>query len=432
MKGILKFNLLWFVPVLVLGGTPPVWAEGMKSAPAPLVLEDLVQEAVENNPSLAAAQARWQEAKKRIAASWALPDPMAGIDLMGAAVETRVGPQMQNLEISQQIPFPTKLWKRREAAKAEAEAARFEYQALKRALVRDVRKTFYELYGVDEALTTLEEIRSVLNKFESVAQARYANRSGAQRDAAKAQAEVSLTLEQNYLLVQQREALTARMKVLLNRGPFEELGAAQKPAKPAVKETFIELLNQALANREEIKKMEALLEQARAEKSLAGMQNLPDLSAGFRYTWVDAGMTTDREDGKDSWMFPLAINVPLWQNRIVSEMMASRKAVDAAAAEVSVTRNETFYEVREAYTRFEAGDTVTLLYETAVLPQSRLALTTDQSAYESGSAGFLELLDSQRVYLNARLTYARIYTDLLKSHADLEWASGADLTGGKS
>lgn len=143
-------------------------------------------------------------------------------------------------------------------------------------------------------------------------------------------------------------------------------------------------------------------------------------------------MTTDPEDGKDSWMFPLAINVPLWQNRIVSEMLASRKAVDAAAAEVSAARNETFYEVREAYTRFEAGDTVTLLYETAVLPQSRLALTTDQSAYESGSAGFLELLDSQRVYLNARLTYARIYTDLLKSYADLEWASGADLTGGVS
>ncbi len=420
----------WALGLVISAGS--AFAFAAEPAAAPLVLENLEREALENNPSLAAAEARWQEAQKKIAVSWALPDPTAGMDLMGSEVETRTGPQMQNFEITQEIPFPAKLWKKRAAAKAEAESAKSEYLAVRRALIRDVRKTFYELYGVDEALSTLEEIRSVLNKFEGVAQARYANRSGAQRDAAKAQAEVSLTLEQNYILIQQREALTARLKVLLNRGPFEELGSAEKPVKPEVKETFIELLNQAIEKRDEIKKMEALLEKSRAEKSLAVMQNLPDLNAGFRYTRVGSGMTTDPEDGKDSWMFPLSITVPLWQNRIVPEILASGKAVDAAAAEVHAVRNETFYEVREAYTRFEAGSTVALLYETAVLPQAKLALTTDQSAYESGSAGFLELLDSQRVYLNARLAYARIYTELLKSHADLEWASGADLTGGES
>lgn len=426
------FSLLVILTVLAGFCAAPRTAYASEAAApsaqsGPLILDELIAEALSANPSLQAAEARWQEAKKRIASSWALPDPMAGFEIMGGEVETRTGPQMQNLEIAQAIPFPAKLWKRRTAAKAQSEAARAEYEALKRTVVRDVKKTFYELYGVDESLATLGEIREVLNKFESVAQARYANRSGAQRDAAKAQAEVSLTLEQNYRLVQQREALAARLKVLVNRGPFETLGTTLKPEKPEVKETFIELLNQAYERRQEIHRMEALYEKAKAQRTLAGMEYLPDLNAGFRYTWVDAGMTQEMDDGRDSWSFPLSVTVPLWQNRIVPEVQAARRAADAAAAEVSAVRNETFYEVREAYTRFEASSTVALLYETAVLPQAKLALTTDQSAYESGSAGFLELLDSQRVYLNARLSYARIYTELLMSHADLIWASGSDL-----
>ncbi len=431
MRTFLKVSFL-IISLSFVGGNRLFAEPAPKAAVPPLELKAVLDEALEHNPALAAAKARWEEAKKKITASWALPDPTVGMDLMGSEVETAAGPQMQRMEVTQQIPFPAKLWERRKAAKSEARAAHHEYLSVRRVLIRDVKKTYYELYAVDSALGTLEEIRSVLEKFENVAQARYANRSGAQRDVAKSQAEVSLTLEQNYLLLQQRESLAARLKVLLNRGPMEEIGAAIQPEKPQVNETFFELLNQAIEKRDEIKKTEALVDKARQEKHLAGMQNLPDLNAGFRYTWVGSGMTDNARDGADSWEFPIAINVPLWQNRIVPEIQAAAKAVDAAAAELQITRNETYYEVRDAYTRFEASSKIALLYESAVLPQAKLALNSDQSAYESGSAGFLELLDSERVYLNARLSYSRIYSELLKSQADLEWASGASLEGGKS
>ncbi|MBI3313693.1 MAG: TolC family protein [Candidatus Omnitrophica bacterium] len=395
-------------------------------------LSNLIQEAMDHNPAIKAAEAEWKAAKKKILSSWALPDPMIGMDLMGEMRETRVGPEENRLEISQDIPFPVKLWKKREIAKQEAKAALERHKAIGRDIRAQVRQTYYELYFAEASLETLEEIQGLLKKFEGVARARYSNQAGTQRDVAKAQAEVSLTLEEKFMLEQKRGSAAAMMNALLSRGPFEELGKMEKPVKPEMKQTFIELMNLAAENRQEIKEMQAMLEKTKQEKALAKLQNIPDLSAGFVYNWVGSGMTTDMEDGKDSWMFPLKINLPIWQNRIIPEIQAAEKNVEAAEAKLGGQRNETFFQVKDAYLRFDTASRIVLLYETAVIPQAKLALFSDEAGYESGGINFLELLDSERVYLSAKLAHVRLFTELLKSHADLERVTGLDLAGGKS
>ena len=61
------------------------------------------------------------------------------------------------------------------------------------------------------------------------------------------------------------------------------------------------------------------------------------------------------------------------------------------------------------------------------MPQANLALSSDQAGYESGKTGFLDLLDSERVYLNAKLSEVQFHAEALKSYADLVWATGLDL-----
>ena len=71
---------------------------------------------------------------------------------------------------------------------------------------------------------------------------------------------------------------------------------------------------------------------------------------------------------------------------------------------------------------------VAILYETAVIPQTQLALRSDQAGYESGQTDFLNLLDSERVFLNAQLSYIRVYTEALRSYSDLKRSTGLDIT----
>lgn len=418
-----------FVPAVLFAGE-----EGIPSPVPPglepVALPGLLAEAEENNPDILAAKARWMASKKMIAASWALPDPVAGFDLMGEDTQTRTGPQEQRFVLSQKIPNPLTLWQRRKIALQHAEELKQDYLTVRRHVLSEVRRNFYALYGVDAAYDVIREVQSLLEKMEDAAQSRYANRGGGQRDVAKAQAEVSMTLEQIYLMVQERQIVTARLNLLLNRSPFDEFGRALRPELPEVEPTVKELIHESLKNREERRAREARLERARAERTLAALQNLPDLEAGFTYTRVGGGTSLSPQDGEDTWMIPLRFRIPLWQNRVIPEIQAARQRVKEAEAGLEGEESRIFYEVKDAYIRYETGSRIARLYETAVIPQAEIALGSDQAGYESGSVDILNLLDSERMYLNARLTHLRVTTEALKSLVDLERAVGKNLSGG--
>ncbi len=432
------------IVIAVLGVATPSYAKSAKVPSAldqvetladlgdlpPSSLEELIQEALEQNPDITASKSKWLAAKKGILASWALPDPQVGMDVMGEETQTRVGSQENRLVLSQNVPFPVKLWKKRKAAKEMAEALQQEYLAVKRDVINELKQNYYSLYWVDGSIEVINEVHSILKKFEGAASSRYANRSGEQRDVAKAQAEVSMTLQRLYELKQKRETLVARLNAILNRSPFAEQGRAVKPKLHKVKETLIELVNEAIKERQEIKAKEASVKQRKHEQTLAKLQNIPDVQVGFAYTWVENGGTMARDDGQNSWMIPLRINVPLWQNRIIPEIQAAKHHVEEAEAKLEGFSNQVVYEVKDAYFRYEASSKVALLYETAIIPQTELALSSDQAGYESGNTDFLNLLDSERMFLNAKLTHIRIYAEALKSHAALERATGRELSGG--
>lgn len=407
--------------------TPEIPPTEKQAAEPVLYLHDLIKTAREKNPGIVAAHAEWLAAKKRIWIDSSLSDPMAGFDLMGEMVETRVGPQENRVMVSQEIPFPLKLIKKGKMANEEARAKYQKYVAMQRDVVNQLTKLYSELYYVDRSLQTIEEVKDLLKKFESVAEARYSNLSGAQRDVAKAQAEVSMTLEKLYMLKQERETTTAMINALLDRDPMLSLASPNVPNKPVLKQSLVELVNLAVQNRQEIKEMEAMVARSGHAKTLAKLANIPDLNIGFEYTQVGSGMTEDPEDGKDSWMFPIRFNLPIWQNRIIPEIQEAQKMFEASQAKLLEAKNTTFYEVKNAYHKFKAASDISDLYETAVIPQAKLALSADQAGYEAGKMDFLNLLDSERVYLNAKLTQIRFYTEAVNSFSDLVRATGLDL-----
>ena len=405
----------------------PAFAQEKIPNTATLNLNDLIQQAIEKNPEILATKAEWLASQKRILASWALPDPMAGYDVMGSMVETRTGPQKNRFMISQEVPFPAKLWEKRNIAKAEADAAYARALALQRDITNKLTRLYYELYFIDASLDSLAEVKELLKKIEGVAQARYANTSGTQRDVAKAEAEFSMNLEKFFTLGQQRESVAAQMNALLDQDPMTAIGKAMLPGKPVLKNSLVELVNLAVQNRQAIKEAEAMASKTHYARRLARLAYLPDVNVGFEYTRVGSGSTTESNDGKDTWMFPLRFNVPLWQNRIIPEIQEAKKIEEAQQAKLLAVKNQTFFEVKDAFYRFEAAAKIADLYEAAIIPQAKIAFSADQAGYEAGKMDFLNLLDSERVYLNAKLSQIQFFAEALKAYADLSWATGLDL-----
>ena len=401
-----------------------------KTTPPEVSLAEFVQ-TLEQSPEIAAARAEWLAAKKRVWTESALPDPVGGYDIMGGMVETRVGPQKNRFTISQEIPFPWKLYKKGQAAHEEAKAAYFKYEGTRRDVLNRVEKAYDDLYFTQAASRVVDEVKELLKKFEAAAQSRYSNLSGSQRDVAKTQVEFSMNLEKQIMLDHDREAFKAVINALLDRDPFADIGNVRPPEKPVLKYSLVELVNLAVKNRAQIQEMEAMAKNAGHLKRLAQLAYIPDINVGFEYVRVGSGSTNEAPDmdGKDSWSFPMRITLPVWQNRLIPAVMEAGQKKKAGEARVLQARNQTFLEVKEAYHAYDSARRIAELYETAVIPQAELALRSDQAGYESGKADFLEFLDSERVYLNAKLNYLQAFTRSLKSYSDLVRAAGLDLEG---
>ena len=149
----------------------------------PLRLEELIQYAKVKSPEILAARAEWLAAKKRPWIDASLPDPVA---------EYAPGNQENQLSVMQDIPFIGKLFVRGKMASKNAKAAYFRYQATERDVVNRLTNAYYDLYFIDASTEVINEIKELLKRFESVASASYSNRTGSQRDVAKAQAQMSL------------------------------------------------------------------------------------------------------------------------------------------------------------------------------------------------------------------------------------------------
>ena len=421
-----RVSIIISTSVFLLFSSSP-WLPAQEMVQPSVPLEGLLQEALANNRGLEAAREELQAARHRVPQSSALPDPTAGYAVMGPMLETPLGSQKDVYEFEQMIPFPGKLLERRKVALSEVDAASARLKQVERELVLNVSQTYYDLYAVDATIEAVDEILDLLKKFEAVAGSRYASRQGEQRDVAKAQAKVSETLQQLFVLRQQRQTLAAFLNALLNRRASAPLDKVSAPVLPKLELSLDQLLQQSRENRPELLEAAAMRGRQEHAHALAKYEYMPDISVGFQYTRIGGGMTSDPEDGRDAWMVPLKVTLPLWQNRIIPAVLEAKRDLNASEANLREAENFAEYEIKNAYYRFTAGRQVVELYENALIPQAKLAFSSDQAGYEAGRTDVLNFLDSEEVYRNAKVAYYQALADALKNFAAIERAVGVDI-----
>ena len=396
-------------------------------------LKQLIKDALDHNPELKAAREEWKAAQKRIPQASALPDSMATYTVMGPMLETRVGPQKDMYEFEQMIPFPGKLVEKRKIAASEAKAFEARLKGLERGIVFKVTEAYYDLYKVEKTLKVTEEVRDLLMRFEEAAQSRYASLAGSQRDVARAQSEVSETLERLFMLQKEKESLVALLNSLLDRRDdgssfIGQLYDTTDPPMPQLTQGLDELLAETRTNRPEVLEGEAMKEKEEHARALARYEYAPDLTVGFQYVRIGAGDTSDPDDGKDAWMIPLRITIPWWQGRAGATVEETRSNLKSSEAKLKNLRNLAEYELKNAYYRFNAQKKTVELYQNALIPQAELAFHSDRAGYEAGKTDILNFIDSERVYWNARSAYYEAFSEALKSFAAIERAVGKNLS----
>ncbi len=276
---------------------------GEDPAPPP---DELVAQALEHAPAVAALAARVQQAREMVRPAGALPNPMVELMIqdvgfprwtVGTEEMSMAGPQL-----TQGIPFPGKRGERRRAAKAELAVKADELELLRREVTRDIRSLYARLYALDQERQALASGRELLEMLAATVRERYGVGLAEQEAAVKAQLAVSRLEERQDDLTAERAGLAAAVNRLLDRPGDAALGrvaSLPEPQFPAPPWEPVVLQNSA-----GIAVRRAAVEAAERKLKVARMELRPDLVAG-----AGVGFRGGRDPVAT---FRLGVELPLW------------------------------------------------------------------------------------------------------------------------
>jgi cobalt-zinc-cadmium efflux system outer membrane protein len=394
-------------------------------------LKGWIDDALERNPAIRHAFARYQAGMQRPAQAGSLPDPVFGLTQYMRSPETRVGPQTTMVTLSQQFPWFGKLRDREAIADKQAAATREMYEAQRAEVVRQVKLAYYSLAYADRALAITQEDLSLLQQYETLAQARYSQGVGLQQAVIKLQAEITRDRNRLEQLQSRRVDAEAALNALVDRPAATSIPRVTVPPAPAVEIRLEDLYAQGRENRPEVRAALLQIESDEKRVQLAHRNFWPDLTVSAGMVNVKersdpAGvLTPPAQNGKNIYSIGVTLNIPIRRRKYDAAVIEAAQDQLASQEGYRHTVNGLESSVRAAGFRIQTLAEQMALFANTLIPQAEQALRSSEAAYSTGTIGVLELLDSERVLLDSRLGLAQLDSDYRKSLAEMERAIGA-------
>ncbi len=418
---VMYFFLMWHTP-------------GEAQSVDSLQLPSLLEEAVRRNPDLEAARKRWQASLAKIPQAGALPDPIVSLNLLNVPITTFAFDQEamtgKQIAFTQKFPFPGKLGLKENIARENAAVMEAQVAELRNQLIKNVKYTFYELCLIDKSIVTVEKTMQALKEFVRVTETRYSVGTGLQQDVLRAQVELSKMIDQRIKLRQKREALEARLNVLLNRPVGSPVPLSPQLQFIPYNVTLDSLKRLADTHRPLLQAWQSVIRQNQQQVRLARKNYLPDFSITLGYSQRDrlqnGGIGADFFTGK------LNIQVPLYfwrkQRKQVEETRFNLSSVEQKYQQV---RNQVYGVLDKSLQDIQQYTRLLNLFQTGIIPQASQSLQSALAGYQTDKVDFLTLITNQINLFNFELDYYRVLSGYYKALADLEAATGIEITGVK-
>lgn len=405
--------------ILILLSLPVVHAEE-REVTRSLTLDQLVSSALAENPQLKAMRLQWEAMQERPAQAQTLPNPMltyAGMDMTDSGDWPNTNEK--RFMVEQTFPWFGKLALKGKAAGKDAEAMQREFETMAREVVMMVKESYFDLYGVQQgrALTRAEE--GVLSNMLAVAETMYAAGERTQQDVLKAQTEITMLHQKLLEYDQQEVTLHARLNQLLNRPAEAPLGLAVTAPPTGAAGKLDQLLTLAEQTRPEIKKADADIQRSEYEREVMRKEYWPDYKLGVEYR--------NFRQGDDMVMFTVGVELPIWRSKYRAGEREAEKMIESSRAAREAVMRQTSFDVRDAHFKLQTARRTLELYRKELLPQAELRFKASEAGYRTGKADFMDLLESERFLLDARVMAVMAEASVGMQLARLERAVGTNL-----
>lgn len=386
-----------------------------------LTREAAIRLALAHNPTLTVAREQTAQARARLAQAVALPEPTFGASVLGqpGVLRPHQGSET-DIGVGITVPFPSKIRLRAQIARGEIGGFEATYSLQAFAIFVQTNQAYDSLLVSLMHRRDLEEARRLTQDFLTRTQARFNAGTVPKLDVIKAQ--VGVAQAENDLIANERGVANAR--TALNRLVGRVLGAPVEAADslvvPADVPDIDRLMALALANRAELRGIEAARAGARATERLARQYAIPDI-----------GLSVSRNNvygDPIGYSTGISFDIPFpWQHQSgeLAEARSRQRELEAQYRDVLAQVQE---DLTNAYANASTALRQAAYLRDQLLPSARDAYRAAAASYSLGGSSSLEVIDAQRTLLDAQTQYAAALGAANDAVADLERAAGAPLT----
>ena len=408
-NGPFLWSVLWLTLILVCSGNASIAlgqdhsTDADRSIPSQeehahqtvTPLRDLLPEAEQNNPQIAAARQGWESAKQIPSQVSTLPDPQFTVQQVNVgsprpfAGYTNSDFAYFGLGVSQDFPYPGKLRLRGEMAKRDADFTQQQYESVRRSVIAEVKTAYFQLAYLAKTLEILESDGELLQQVEKAADARYRSGMGNQHDLLQAQLERTRLLREITMHHLEVAKVQAQIKVLLNRSQSSpDIEPADLPETPLAY-TFDELLTASKGGNSEIAGAQKMAEKQILQVDLAHKDFYPDFS--LQYMW----QRTDPTQFRAYYMLSFSARVPIYRSRKQRPELAQAEAdLSRSRSELETQTQRINFQLKTEYEIVQKDAELLKIYREGLVPQARAEFEAGVAAYQNNRQDFPGLLTS--------------------------------------
>jgi outer membrane protein TolC len=356
-------------------------------------LSELLQEAEKNNPQIEAARQGWQAAKHVPTQVSTLPDPQFNLQHVSVGSPRPFAGYANSdfaylgLGVSQDIPYPGKLRLKGEIARRDADVSQQQIESVRRAVLAELKGTYFQLAYLSKTLTILEQDGELLKQVEQAADARYRSGMGTQQDVLQAQLQKTKLLREIAMHHLQMGKLEAQIKQLLNRPQDSPDIEPSELAETPLAQTYADLLAAAQVQNPEIASAQKTIERQSLQVDLARKDFYPDFNV--QYMW----QRTDPTQFRAYYMLSVGIKVPIYRSRKQRPELAQAQSEQLRArSEFQAQSQQVASALRTQYVVVQQTAELLKIHREGLSPQARSEFQAGLAAYQSNKQDFQALI----------------------------------------
>ena len=381
-------------------------------------IDQLIELALEKNPSIPLALSSIDIAKGELRAAKAYPNP--DLEFFLARGKSREGNNTDaefGIAVTQPIEWPLKRHYRRKAAEEEIKAVEFEKEDVKIELIFTTKQLYYSILLAKKDVEITKQNLETSKTLLSIIERRVELGESRELDFIKSRVE-TLNFERELI---RAETNLGAVKAILNRFLGDSLekdfDLEDELTSPSTIYALENLAQRVADFNPQIKAQET--EVKRAGFSILEQKHLrvPDIFLQGFY---------EREIDRISTGGGVGISIPLWyrnQGGIQSARAEERKAsFDLKFLEIEIGNR-----LEDEYKNYKIAFEQSKIFSGELLDRAKRSLEIAQFSYEQGEIGLLDVLDALRTYRDTLSEYYEVLYEFYISQITLEKIAGGKM-----